>query len=532
VWRKSPITYQSSIKEQVSLREAAAAPDNQHFATDHLMTDLKGRSVRGGAVTLTAQGVKFVLQLGSTMVLARLLNPGDFGLIAMVTAITGFVAMFKDAGLSMATVQRRDITHDQVSTLFWVNIALSAGAMLVLAAAAPLIAIFYSEPRLVWITVALASPMLFGGLAVQHQALLRRQMRFKALASVEITSMASGICVAIALALLNFGYWSLVGMVAVTALINACMVWALCDWRPGPPKRASGVAEMVKFGGTLTGFSFLNYFTRNSDNAIIGFALGSGPLGIYSKAYSLLMLPIAQINAPVASVMVPALSRLQDDPVRYRRAYLEAISAIAIVGMPIVACGFVLADEAVAILLGPGWEQAADIFRWLTPAAFAGTVNVAPGWLCVSLGRAGTPVRWAMIAAPLTVVAFLIGIRWGIVGVAAAFSASWCLGLFAFTLMACRKSPVHLVDIGRALLAPVLASMIALSTGSALLPLLANTVTSPFGRTVTMLPVIGIIYGGVLWVIPRSRGQLVQLLRFALRPSLQRRRKTPWQNRI
>ena len=328
----------------------------RHFGTDHLLADLKGRSVRGGAVTLTSQAMKFVLQMGSTVVLARLLLPSDFGLIAMVTAVTGFVAMFKDAGLSMATVQREDITHDQVSTLFWINVALSVAVMLVVAALAPAIAAFYSEPRLLWVSLALAGTVLFGGFTVQHQALLRRQMRFKALAVVEVVSMTGGIAVAIAMALMEFGYWSLVGMVAGTAVVNAVLVWVLCDWRPGRPKRGCGVGQMVKFGGGLTGFNFLNYFTRNSDNVIVGFALGSGPLGVYSKAYNLLMLPIRQINAPVGSVMLPALSRLQDDPVRYRRAYLQALSAIAMVGMPLVVCVFVLADEAAEFRPYPAHE--------------------------------------------------------------------------------------------------------------------------------------------------------------------------------
>jgi len=362
--------------------------------------------------------------------------------------------------------------------------------------------------------------MLFGGLTVQHQALLRRQMRFKALATVEVASMAFGIAVAIAMAVLDFGYWSLVGMVAGSALANAVLVWALCDWRPGAARRGCGVGSMLRFGGGLTGFNFLNYFTRNADNVIIGFALGSGPLGIYSKAYNLLMLPIRQINGPVGSVMVPALSRLQDNPARYRRAYLRGISAIAMVGMPIVVCVFVLSDEAVAILLGPGWERAASIFRWLAPAAFFGTLNVAPGWLCVSLGRAGTQLKWAMVSAPLTVVAFLIGVRFGIEGVAAAFSISWCLGLYIFIAMACRGSPVRQRDIGAAIWPQFLASVAATAAGLTTLALIADTFSLNIVRATIVLPAIGLAYLGMLWAVPSSRADLQRLLRDGLRSSI------------
>ncbi len=487
-----------------------------HFATDHLLGDLKGRSVRGGAVTLTSQGIKFFLQLGSTMVLARLLTPGDFGLIAMVTAVTGFVAMFKDAGLSMATVQRKDITHEQVSTLFWINMGLSALVMLVIAALAPAIAYFYSEPRLVWITLALAGTMLFGGLTVQHQALLRRQMRFKALAIIEVVTMAFGIAAAISMALLDFGYWSLVGMAAGSSLANSVLVWALCDWRPGLARRNCGAGSMLRFGGGLTGFNFLNYFTRNADNLIIGFAMGSGPLGIYSKAYNLLMLPIRQINAPVGSVMLPALSRLQDNPTRYRRAYLQAISAIAMVGMPVVVVAFVLADEAVAILLGPGWEQASSVFRWLAPAAFFGTLNVAPGWLCVSLGRADIQLKWAVISAPITVLAFIIGVQFGIEGVAAAFSASWCLAHYVFVAMSCKDSPVRQRDIALAIRPQVLSSLTATLAGLAAMEWFIDSLPVAFIRVIVAVPIITLVYTGVLWAIPDSRSQLTRLFRESL----------------
>jgi len=242
--------------------------DTDHFATDYLMADLKGRSVRGGALTLVAQAVKFALQLGSTIVLARLLTPEDFGLVAMVTAVTGFVMMFKDAGLSVATVQREEITREQVSALFWINAGLSVVLMIVVAALAPLIALFYSEPRLVGITLAISGTFVFAGLTVQHQALLRRQMQFKKLAVLEVASMVFGVATAITMAFLGLGYWSLVGMLAATAGANAVLAWIACAWIPGAPARSDGVGSMLNFGAGVTGFSVVNYFARNADNLL------------------------------------------------------------------------------------------------------------------------------------------------------------------------------------------------------------------------------------------------------------------------
>jgi PST family polysaccharide transporter len=387
-----------STEAQATASERPKSAHNRHFRTDHLMSDLKGRSIRGGAVTLSSQALKFILNAGSTAVLARLLTPADFGLIAMVAAFTGFVALFRDLGLSTATVQRVEITHDQVSTLFWINVAMSVVLMLVAAALAPAIAWFYGEPRLTWIMLAIAATFPFGGLSAQHTALMRRQMRFTSLATVEVVSLVVGIAVAVVMAWRGLSYWSLVAMGAASGATTMVMCWLLSGWRPDLPRRGSGVMPMLTFGGGLTGFNILNYFTRNADNVIIGFALGSGPLGIYSKAYNLLMMPIRQFNAPIGAVMQPAPSRLQHDPVRYQRAYLRAVSMLAFVGMPLVAFLFVAADDVVRVFLGPGWDGAVPVFRLLAPAALLGTINVAPGWLCTTLGRSRVQVNWASSA--------------------------------------------------------------------------------------------------------------------------------------
>jgi PST family polysaccharide transporter len=441
----------------------------QFFETEHLKADLKGRSVRGGAATLGGQGVYFVVQTASTMILARLLTPADFGLIAMVTAVTGFASLFKDLGLSMATVQKAEITHEQVSVLFWVNVAVSLMIALITAASAPVIAWFYGEPRLTAVAMALSLAFILGGLTVQHQALLRRQMRFTVLAVIPILSTAVAALAAIVSATLGLGYWALVVMELVLAFTNAAAVWIASPWRPGLPSRHAGVRGMVAFGANLTGFNILNYFTRNADSVVVGYALGSGPLGIYSKAYGLLTLPIRQINSPLTGVMLPALSRLQSDPEKYRNYYLRALAGIAMITMPIVSLLFVIADEVVLIVLGDQWISAVSVFRLLAPAAFLGSVNFAPGWLCISLGRPGIQLRWSMLSAPVTVIAFLVGVNWGVGGVATAFSATWCVLFVLLLAWASRGSPVRFRDILCSLVVPLIASVVAAAMTGAVL---------------------------------------------------------------
>jgi O-antigen/teichoic acid export membrane protein len=417
------------------------------FQTEHLVKDLHGRSFRGGVVTLGGQAVRFLLQTISTVVLARLLRPQDFGLTAMVGAITGLIGLWMDLGLSNATVQRSEITHAQVSVLFWINCGLGAGAMLVVALSAPAIAWFYHEPRLVGITVALSTIFLLGGSTVQHRALLRRQMRFKLMAIIDSVSMAFGITTGITMACLQFGYWSLVGMQVGATALNCALVWARCNWRPAGFRRRVGARPMLAFGANVTAFQILNYFTRNFDNILIGRVAGAAALGIYSKAYGLLTLPLAQINWPLSSVLLPALSRLQDNPSEYARLFLRALQAIALITVPLVVFAFFMADDTVRVLLGRRWSAAAPVFQLLAPAAAASAMAFAPNWLCQSLGRPQRQLHYALVSAPLCVAGFLIGIKWGITGVAISFSLTFTILFSAYVAYAASGSPVKCSEI-------------------------------------------------------------------------------------
>lgn len=429
------------------------------FSTEHLLVDLKRRSVRGGGVTIGAQGVKFLLQMGSTMVLARLLTPEDFGLVAMVTALAGFVAMFKDAGLSMAIIQRAEITHEQISLLFWINVLLSVFATGVTVLFAPLAAWIFHDERLVLVTYAFAATFIFGGLTVQHQALLTRQMQFKLLAIIDIVSMVLGVIVGIAMAYLKCGYWALVGVSICTAIANCALVWLAFAWRPSWPRRGIGARQMLAFGANLSGFNFLNYFTRNADNVIIGSSLGANALGLYSRAYSLLMLPVRQINGPINSVTVPALSALQSDDAAYRQYFINALSAMTSISLPIVVFMLIEAQCTVSLVLGPQWADVTKIFIALGPAAIMGTFNVAPGWLFISRDRTRILLLYGLVSAPVTVIAFFIGLNWGVLGMAWAFSIAFCSCYLAIVPISCKDTPVGLLDYWTAMWFPALAAV-------------------------------------------------------------------------
>jgi PST family polysaccharide transporter len=353
---------------------------------------------------------------------------------------------------------------------------------------------------------------LFGGLTVQHQALLRRRMRFGALAGIEVVALATSILAAIALAIVlpaKLGYWALIGRQVVMAAVTAAGVWLLCNWRPGPPARHSGAKSMLVFGGYLTGFSVVNYAARNVDNVLIGRRWHERQLGLYSKAYQLLLLPIQQINAPIASVAIPTLSRLQQEPDRYRRYYCNAMNLLAYAGTPISVAMLTLADEVIAILLGPQWEGAGRIFRVLAIAAIGQPIGKANGWVYISLGRTRRMFYWGLISVPLFVAAFVIGLPYGAIGVATGYAICELSLRVPGWLFALRGTPISLRDLWSAIRRPITLSLIMLAAmqvarraaaGSPLWPRFAVTLAAGL-----------VAFAAAMWLWPAARREGLKL---------------------
>jgi O-antigen/teichoic acid export membrane protein len=488
-------------ESRMATKTARAKRSDRHFRTDHLMDDLAGRSARGGVITVTAQAAKFALQTGSTMVLARLLTPADFGLFAMVAVFTRFIERFRDLGLSAATVQRPEVGHDQVSTLFWINVAASIVLMLITVAISPLVSWFYGEDALAWITIALSVTFLFGGLSAQHTALLRRQMRFTALAIVDVGSIMVGIMCAIGVAMAGGGYWALVSLAAGQALATAILSIAVSGWRPGWWRLDRDVAEMLRFGGSLAGFNIVNYITRNADNLLIGRYLGAAELGIYSRAYALLLLPVQQINGPIAAVAIPALSRLQSHKAEYRRYYLKIVQVIAYVSMPSVILLGVLADEVVLLLLGSQWQGAAPIFQIFAVFVLVQNVVVTTGWVLQSMGRAWRQLKWGAVQAPVLVLACIIGIQWGAVGVAIAVTAQALMMTLPAMFVAYYNSPVSIKDVGIAISRPsIIAGVLFVLTWSSYAFLEDREITIRVAGVLS----VAVIFGVLVLLISRT----------------------------
>lgn len=378
-----------------------------------------GRKAANSAVFLgVTQVVRLVLTVLSTVVISRLLSPDDYGVMAMAAPVVGFIVLFQDLGLGSATIQARTMNPGQSNGLFWINMAASAAIFFALLLCAPLAAWFYGDVRAGYVTAASAVGVLLSGTALQHSALLNRDMRFGVLSAIDIANAVVTFLGALIAAYLLRNYWALwIGTMAGT-FVQVVLTWTVTPWRPSWKITLAGTGQMARFGGNLTGFNVLNYIGRNADNVLIAKFAGSIALGLYDRSFKLMMLPLQTINGPLGRLMLPILSRLRDEPERYRRSFLLSVRAILLVATPGITVAVATSDRLMIFLLGDRWAAAGPIFFWLGLASLLQPVSNATGWLFISSGRGREMLRWGVVSTATTLVAILIGLRWGVEGVA------------------------------------------------------------------------------------------------------------------
>jgi len=396
-----------------------------YFDTEQLAVGLKGRALRGAGATVFSQMSIFGIQMIGTIVLARLLTPSDFGLLAMVTAFSFLFQNFGLRGFTEATIQSDTLDHEKISTLFWIQVALSVGITLLFIGLSPLIAWFYGDGRLVGIAVVIGLSFIFNALSTQHLALLQRNMHFYRVAGNEVIATILTQVVSIAFALWGWGYWALVARRVTPFVAMAGGAWVLCRWVPGLPRRRSGIGPLMKFGMNTYGNFATNYFSRNLDKVLLGWRYGAQALGHYERAYYLFVMPVNQLTNPLTAVAVAALSRLRDDSEKFRTYYLKGVSVLALIGMPLSAILTLSGKDLLLFLLGSQWREAGEVFSIFGPAIGITLIYATHGWLHLALGRADRWFRWGIIELMACSLCFVIGLRFGAIGVASAYTLSF-----------------------------------------------------------------------------------------------------------
>jgi polysaccharide transporter, PST family len=388
---------------------------------------LRSLAVRGAGMTVLSQGVVTAAQMAATVVLARLLTPGDFGLVAMVTTFSLLLMNLGFNGFTEAVIQRPRMDHHLASNLFWINIGLGVAATAAFAGAGSALARFYGDPRVASVAAALSATIFLSSASVLHLALLKRGLRFSAVSVNDVVARSASVIVSIVLGWAGWGYWSLVAGAIMLPLATTVGALILCRWVPGRPRRGAGTRPVVRFALNIYGRFAANYLTCNLDNLLIGWRFGPVPLGLYKKAYDLFLLPPNLLSSPLTPVAVSALSRVAADSRQHQRYFLSALSTIAFIGMGLGAALTLIGTDLMLLLLGDGWRESARIFTFFAPGVGAVLVYGTHGWIHLSIGRADRWLRWGLVEMITTASLFLLALRWGPVGMAVAWVASYWL---------------------------------------------------------------------------------------------------------
>ncbi|MGJ4949749.1 lipopolysaccharide biosynthesis protein [Bradyrhizobium sp. HKCCYLS20291] len=396
------------------MSDAVAAYFEEHRES----SDLGRRALRGGIISIVIQYGNAVLQIVAAIVLARLLAPEDFGLVAIVTVLTSFAPLLIDFGLLDATAQRSRITPAQVSGLFWVSTGIGVAVAVVVAASSPLIAWIYGDPRLQPIALCVAITFVLSGLTNQHMALLRRTMQFGRIGRIQLFGTLAGTVVAIAAAIAGYGYWALVLRPVISSVCVVVAAWSACHWRPGAPVFDDDVKSMVRFGLHVVGFTVAYTLSRAVDRIALGLLYRPDQVGYYQNAMNLYENSIYSALNQMHAVGSSALSKLQSNPAALRQKYEAALSMLAFFVMPVAAILSVTAEDVTVLLLGQKWQAAGALLSIIALRGISHVVEGSQGWLHLSLGRADRWQNWGILSLAVQIVAVLAGLPFGPAGVA------------------------------------------------------------------------------------------------------------------
>lgn len=421
-----------------------------------MVSELKQKAVKGAGWLGAGQVVSQVISLGVTAVLARLLLPEAFGLVGMVVVFTALLEMFQDLGLTSAVIQRQDVTEEQLSTVFVITVATGALLAGLTAAVGPLIAAFYSEPELATVAKLMGLGFLIQSFVHVHAALLRKALRFRKLVLIRIGSAVCGGAVGITSALLGFGVYALVFGGLARELVFSAVMWATVSWRPSAKFRLRSVGSLLRFGGNVTGAGVFVYLRWNAANLLVGRFLGAGALGIYALAQRIMFLPLRRVSVQLSQVAFPAFSSVQHDRPRVARGYLQMARMVAFIVFPAMGGLLLVAPEAVRVVLGEKWLRAVFLIQVLAVPGALQCISGPLTHVLRSQGRAKLHFHYEIFATALTLAALVMGLRWGIEGVAACYSVSQVLLSPIMCYLAARLVGMTFRDFWRALRAPLL----------------------------------------------------------------------------
>ena len=465
--------------------------------------ELKRKTFRGGMAFAIMQGCQILLQIASTIVLARLLTPADFGLAAMVAPLAVAASVISDLGLGQAVLQRKDLTYAQLSNLFWVSLAYHLVLLVVFLALSPLVGLFYGRPELATVAAIYCSLFLINGLGSLHRAVQTRRLQFARLGLLRFFATLFATCVGIFVAATWHTFWALVAIPVAGSVAGLILAWLLSGWRPGLPDRRVDVRGMIGFGGNVAMVRIMNFVSSYADSVMIGKAWGEVALGYYDRAYRLMVTPTSLITAPLASMAPTVFARLFDRRDAYRRAVLGLMRLVLLGAIPAMAFAVVMAPLLIPLVYGDAWDEVIPIFQAFGIAALLRFQMVMLEWLFVAEDRTREFRSWAVIRTILTVGSFAVGLPWGGIGVATAYAGAMLfLMLPVLAVMVTRRSHIRLGDIGLTIAIFLPGTVLAVGAMAAI------SILAPLPAWLTLLICVALSYGliwGTAWLYPSGR---------------------------
>jgi len=438
-------------------------PDNKYahlFDTSEINKEVKQKSVKAGIANLISQGLTLFITFGRAAILARLLTPEDYGVFTMVLVIAGFALIFKDLGLSTATVREKEITHAQVSNLFWINSLIGLVSMVIVIAIAPIIVLFYHDSRLAHIAYVLSIAFLFGGLSVQHQALLKRQMEFGKIAFITIFSSIVSSIIGVLLAWLHYDYWALVWMHVSMSFFHMTGIWYFTRWKPGLPSKRAGTKKILKVGLDIAGLNAFLSITGSFDKIIAGRISNAYLLGLYSKGYQFPELIGNQFRMTFFSVALPALASLQNELERFVKYYYKFLYFVSSVTMPLSVFCFIFADEIIQIYFGSQWAGAAIYMKIFSIQSFVMPAIATLDQVPLALGHSRRYLVGGITRSFGTLFCIAIGaLSYGIFGIAIGVSIAHFITFIPFFLICVKNTPITIKNYFKTLFTPSLTSI-------------------------------------------------------------------------
>ena len=410
---------------------------------------MQAHAVNGALAIGIAQLLKLPFQAASLLVLPRLfLQPIDYGVYAMIDPLISISALMLNFGIGQALIQAPSLRREQVSGIFWITVIAGCVAAGLMLAGSPFVSDFYKDPRAGAVAAVSSIFLVLTGLINVHEALLNRQMKFGWVAIISATSMAFGFVASLIAALLGAGYWSLVLGFGLQQLVSLVGVWLGVGWIPRETPSLRGLLHFYKFGAAIMLADGATVLAREADSVLLGRYLGGIPLGYYDRGNKLAIIPIQRINTMLQQLLLPILSRLTEDSERYRHAYLRVIRQMMLFMTPGVVAVGVTAPVLVPFVIGEQWAPTAPTFAWLTLAALHRPVSMSMDLLFISQARMRDYLIWSASSTVTSITAFVIGLRWGAVGVAAAFALSdLLLRMPALWWWVTRRGPIKMSDL-------------------------------------------------------------------------------------